>query len=169
MEMALAAERFIKCWCHNKGERRLTVLAGKTGCGKTHTLDALYEFAQLARTSLADMGFWGWPPSIWLTRWPERARALIENKTPMAEILQDSRTADILFLDDIGSESDKFKTGEVNDALCQLLSARERKWTFITTNVEEPDWTKRFDARIADRLHRGAEIVDLSKARSYSV
>jgi len=79
----------------------------------------------------------------------------------MADAMQDSMQADILFLDDIGAESDKYKSAENVDALCQLLSRRERKWTLVTTNFRTEQWDQQFDARVADRLMRNSIVCDL--------
>ena len=86
----------------------------------------------------------------------------------MSSILQDTISADVLFLDDIGAETEKYKTGESVDALCQVLSRREDKWTMITTNIDPMNWSQRFDVRVADRLNRHSAIIAM-KCGSYAM
>jgi DNA replication protein DnaC len=96
------------------------------------------------------------------------ARRIVEGRTPMADVLEESMTADLLFLDDVGAESDKFKTGETVDAICQLLSRREGRWTVISLNYGPDKWVSRFDPRVSDRLWRQTELLDLTGAPSWS-
>lgn len=167
--MATAGETFMARWYRRSDCDRLLVLAGHTGCGKTHTLRALRRFADKARVLAAEQGFWKFPPSVWFAYWPVLAREISEAASPMSSIITDCAEADLLLLDDVGSESDKYKTGETIDALCQLLSRRAGRWTIITTNISPAAWPTRFDIRVADRLHRGSRVIDLSKAGSYAM
>lgn len=167
--MADAAQAYIGRWFRNKPPRGSFIMAGQSGCGKTRMLLALYRYARHASVRAAEDAHWKWPPQLWLMLWPEVARAVVEAQTPMRSIIHDGLTADLLFLDDIGAESDKYKTGEAKDALCQLLSARAGKWTVITTNIAPLDWPMVFDIRIADRLNRDSEIVDMTECGSYAM
>jgi DNA replication protein DnaC len=74
--------------------------------------------------------------------------------------------ADMLLLDDLGAEHDPSKAGV--EKLYLLLERRERKWTVVTTNVLPEAWEQKFERRIADRLFRNFEHVDLSNLPSFS-
>ena len=87
----------------------------------------------------------------------------------MADALHWPMDADVLFLDDIGSESDKYRSGETIDALCQVLGRRENKWTIVTTNYLIEEWPTAFDARVSDRLFRNSIICDLRHSGSYAM
>jgi DNA replication protein DnaC len=137
------------------------VLAGQSGTGKTFAMRGAHKWIKRARILAAERNHWTWPPIIQWTNWPQLIRPVVEGQTSMADALQDSMQADILFLDDIGAESDKYKSAENVDALCQLLSKREKKWTLITTNFRTEQWDQQFDARVADRLMRNSIVCDL--------
>jgi DNA replication protein DnaC len=50
-----------------------------------------------------------------------------------------------------------------------VLSRREQQFTVITTNIAPDNWNTRFDIRIADRLMRNTNVVDLSGVPSFAV
>jgi DNA replication protein DnaC len=131
-------------------------------------MKGVMRFARAAAEMSASMAYHKSPPVIVFAHWPTLARHISEGKEPMWSVLYDSLEADLLLLDDIGAESDKYKTGETTDGLCQLLTARADKWTVITTNIERIEWSTHFDSRVADRLQRNAEVVEMS-AGSYAV
>ena len=147
--------------CFRNRNPHAVILAGRSGSGKTHAMRGAHRWVNQARTLAAEKAFWKWPPITQWSSWPELIRPIVESQVPMREALQDATSADVLFLDDIGAESDKFKSAENVDALCQLLSRRERKWTMITTNFRPMQWDKQFDARVADRLMRNSIVCDL--------
>lgn len=61
-----------------------------------------------------------------------------------------------MFLDDIGSEEDRFKSGAPSRILGDVLGRihDEKKFAFITTNIPPGEWKARWDARVYDRLLR---------------
>ena len=74
--------------------------------------------------------------------------------------------ATVLLIDDIGAEHDPSKVGL--EKLYLILERREWRWTMITTNKEPAAWEESFERRIADRLFRNSDHVDLSKLPSFS-
>lgn len=76
------------------------------------------------------------------------------------DALDEMMETTVLILDDIGAAHDPSKVGV--DKLGQLLTRRERMWNFVTTNIAPEKWETVFDRRVASRLFRNAEIVDLS-------
>lgn len=168
--MATEVRRFSSRWFHNKPDGRLLVIAGHTGCGKTHALEKAFHYARTMGLGPCELGHWKAPPRLWQILWPEMAQSLSEAVTPAESIMRDALDSDLLFLDDIGAESDRFKSGHPTDCLCQLLTRRQGKFTFVTTNIGESEWHKRWDdVRIADRLHRNSIIVDMTQTGSYAL
>jgi len=81
--------------------------------------------------------------------------------------MEDLMEEALVFLDDLGAETDK-KSKSACGKLCQVLSHRERKFTVITTNTAPDTWAEAFDSRVADRLVRNTELVDMFRIPSYS-
>lgn len=72
----------------------------------------------------------------------------------------------LLILDDIGAEHDPSRIGL--EKLYLILERREWRWTFITTNKTPEQWENAFERRIADRLFRNCDHVDLSNLPSFA-
>lgn len=110
----------------------------------------------------------GWIPGDHLPNaefviWPLAAEApRYEWKDWLAGI----RSARVVLFDDVGSESDRFRSGEPAERLREALEAVERKWVVLTTNIEPNRWSARFDQRVADRLNKAAH-VSLEHVPSY--
>ena len=165
---ASTAESYCGRWFRNYAKDSLLVLVGGFGCGKTHIAKRIEWFcAQAAFKALAS-GHWGSEsvPSVFYISWPEEVSAFNEKKYG---IMEDAFGADLLVLDDVGAESDPFKTRVGIDRLCQILSRREKRFTVLTTNVAVSNWVERFDGRINDRLFRNSIIMDLSRVPSYAI
>lgn len=75
--------------------------------------------------------------------------------------------ADLLLLDDLGAEHDPSRVGL--EKIYLILEERERRWTIITTNSPPEFWEEKFERRVADRLFRNCEHVDLSQLPSYAL
>ncbi len=118
-----------------------------------------------------ESGAWdkgGRVPSATFSRWAETVDDFKKDeKLGRAGILPELMDADLLLLDDVGADDDPWKVG-VNK-LCQILNRRETKFTVITTNFPPDQWPQRFDTRIADRLLRNSEVVDLFGVPSYAM
>jgi len=107
---------------------------------------------------------WTRVPSIAFYRWPEVTDGFKEGDySPMTDLLD----SDLVIIDDIGAEYDPSKNAA--NRLCQTLSRREQKFTMVTTNIHPEHWAHLFDVRIADRLLRNSQIVDLFGVPSYAV
>ena len=140
----------------------LLVLAGSSGCGKTRAMKGAHRWVNLARVTAAEEKYWDWPATVEWINWPQLIRDVVERDMRMYEAIEAPMNAGILFLDDVGAESDKYRSAENIDALCQLLSRREEKWTMLSTNFRPNMWAKQFDARVADRLLRGSVVCDIA-------
>jgi DNA replication protein DnaC len=75
---------------------------------------------------------------------------------------------DLLCLEDIGAEVDRFKSGEPYERLRELLNEFKRNFLFITTNLMPEQWGDKWDKRIADRLMRDSEIFAMRETESYA-
>lgn len=76
-----------------------------------------------------------------------------------------SRTIDLcedhfVVLDDIACKRDKSGIGI--DKLDTILDARLKRWTIITANLSIEEIANQLDGRIASRLMRNSEIVDVN-------
>lgn len=145
--------------------RCVIVLHGQPGCGKTHILRKLREFARAISVTAWSDGGWGRsrPPRSAFYSWPEVCAEI--NRKDFGSC-DDMAALDFVGIDDIGAENDDFKKS--TEVLCRILSGRERKFTGITTNIEPAAWDQRFDERVADRLQRNSVIVDMSKVPSFA-
>ncbi|HRY52017.1 MAG TPA: ATP-binding protein [Candidatus Paceibacterota bacterium] len=158
-QMADEAERFAAGWFRGSvTHRRLLVLAGKPGTGKTMTAKGVHRWAERIAFQVPVMR---WPriPTVEYALWPEIAANLStrESAAAVSGKLDDMTAADLLILDDLGAEHDPWKL--VAARLCTLLTQRSNRWTMVTTNIEPDQWSEQFDNRIADRLLRDSTVV----------
>ena len=163
--LASAAEKFCGQWFKNDNSKPLLVLVGDFGTGKTHVAKRIFNFCNAASSAAFEKGCWGKSnfPSSTFIHWPEASSAFQEKEFG---IMEDAFNADLVVIDDVGSENDPWKV--CADKFCQILSRREKKFTVVTTNVTPEQWTERFDGRINDRLMRSSVVNQLS-AESYSL
>ena len=165
--MADRAEAFCGRWYRFSPTPALLVLVGEPNCGKTHTARAIYQFARSTafQAFVAGKGkTWGKRiPALEFMRWPE---IVDDFKNGNYGTVNDMIDTDLLVLDDVGAEHDPSKSAA--SKLCQILSRRERKFTVLTSNVPPTQWPERFDTRIADRLIRNSEVIDLFGVPSYA-
>lgn len=158
-EMATEVEH----WCsrvrlNSRATGRLIVLSGAFGCGKTRMLRGAWGYVQDNMMRVDDPA---WKKSITIASivWPEFIGDYISQKND--ERMEDVVLSDVVFIDDIGAESDRYRSGEPTQILGEMLGALDKKFVFITTNIEPAGWSKRWDGRVEDRLLRnGAVVVD---------
>lgn len=156
--MATEAEH----WCCrvrlNGRVSRLIVLAGPFGCGKTQMLRGCRGYISDIYMRVDDPA-WKKPISIASIVWPEFISDYITNRNE--DRLEDVKASDVVFIDDIGAEADRFRSGEPTQILAELLGALANRFVFVTTNIEPKGWKLRWDGRVEDRLLRNnAVIVD---------
>jgi hypothetical protein len=153
-------EAWAKRFYHNERKGSMIILSGDSGTGKTMMSRNLRKWVD--RVS-PDCRF---ASVVWVdwVGWWERYQ---ENK-PCQDV-QDMIEADCLFLDDVGAESDRYKSGQNTAILCQILGKREKKYTVITTNIPRSEFQTHFDTRVADRLKRnGAVYVSFWGIKSFN-
>lgn len=143
---------------------QLLVLTGRNGNGKTHAAKAVYKWCQsVARKKTSIQAGELHVTECVYHAWPELLDELKSGGWGIVDRLKD---VDVLILDEIGGGHDPSMVG--TDKLCQILSAREHKWTMLTTNIEPMHWESMFDKRIASRLLRNSRIIDMSDVPDFS-
>lgn len=149
----------------------LVIASGTSGNGKTHTLRAISRWANAsAMAAFRNPLGRGWGkdrvPGVIMVSWPEVVTGLYEKDKPSLPLLDDMKRVEMLLVDDIGAENDPWKQGA--DALCQVLSKREHKFTAVTTNIAIANWATKWEPRIADRLLRFSDVVELLNTPSFA-
>lgn len=165
--LALQAEQFAKRLAFNdRNGPRLLVLGGKNGVGKTHVARAVHRYFNAVALDCMARGNWRCDsvPHSMFCEWAELAEC---EPGKSVSAWDDATAADLLVLDDVGADVDRFKSGLPVANLARMLNARERRWTIVTLNHPPGAWVDRFDKRVSDRLHRHAAIVELKEAESY--
>ena len=99
--------------------------------------------------------FWEWP------------KLLSQLKHGNWDLVSDLCRCELLCLDEVGGGHDPSRLGA--DVLCQLLSSREERWTYIATNVAPEAWEEAFDRRITSRFMRNSTVIDLSDVPDYQL
>lgn len=102
-------------------------------------------------------------PSVCFVSWPEIVDGF---KRDEWMVLEDMQAASLLIVDDIGAEHDPSKIGL--EKLYVLLNRREYSWNMFSTNVSREHWKEKFERRIASRLYRNSEHIDLSQVPDFS-
>lgn len=75
-------------------------------------------------------------------------------------------SSDIVVLDDVGAEVDRFKSELNKGRLRSALNACEKKWLLMNTNIDKSEWSAQFGMRGADRL-RASHYLDMTGVPSY--
>lgn len=162
--IANETQDFCGRWFRNERTKTLLVLAGKSGTGKTHLARAISRYASAMGRFAWESGKWPSKhiPDYFYLSWPV---ACTQFRGQQFGLTEDAIHHSLTILDDIGCGNDPWNVAK--DQLCQILSARENKFTVVTTNVLPEEWDKNFDTRIADRLMRNS-VVRLFLCDSYS-
>lgn len=153
-----AAQWFLNDILHGQQDRkRWLLLFGRSGCGKSHLVEAVYAtLKHHKRAGFAQKFNWG-----------KLMEKLLDNEYPT--LGEQLASANVLLLDDIGCdiiESAKYQSLALRK-LYEIMEARLGKWTFFTSNLS-PEQFGRLDERIASRFFRGNNtIVDMTGAGDY--
>ena len=162
--IARFTEGWIKAASNNDpaAKSRWLVLAGATGVGKTHALQRAYTFLRNHSGDLWPRPY-AMPPGVVRYTW---SRIVGLGPLSWDDIEVEAQRARMVLLDDMGSETDRFRTGEPVERLRTLLDACASKWLLVTTNVPKAKFLDVFDARVASRLER-AVVLDLVGVPDY--
>lgn len=162
-KLALTAEAFVRHAIRNSPRRtRWLVIGGQTGSGKTHAAKRVVRRFKDCATWAWEQGYWGgaWPCGVFW-RWQKLAdMEESEWAGAMGDIsgVENQRGADLLALDDLGAETDRYKSGTPTARLQTVLETMERRWLLVTTNVPRQQWRDRWDRRISSRLEAAAYV-----------
>lgn len=169
-EMADAVEQLAEKWFVNASrEDCRVVIVGNPGCGKTHAASALCDWAGRAAMRAYEQGHWSGPPSVEFRRWPDVCARIEAAAVTFMELKQELTEPTLLILDDIGAETDRFRSGTATSLLAAVLDARLQRFSLLTTNISPDQWSLRWDARVADRLLRNSVVINLGDCPSYAV
>lgn len=163
--LADMASGFCGRWFRNDTRGRLAISIGPTGCGKTHVARRIAAWARL-------LAYDRWSQEKRGSELPriEYAQASILSpdtckSDSFNDRLADIATASMVIIDDIGTETDQFKTMIPAQRLCSILNRCEWTFLWLTTNKEPSSWEKQWDKRVEDRLLAGT-VLEMS-APSY--
>jgi hypothetical protein len=162
--IARFSEGWLKAACANdqKVKSRWLILAGSPGCGKTHALQAAYRFLR-AHAIDCWPRWYTTPPSVTKFTW---SRVVSLEPGAWEDIEAEAHRATMVLIDDLGSEVDRFKTGEPTERLRRIMEICKTKWLLVTTNVPKAKFPTVFDGRVASRLEF-AVVLDLAGALDY--
>ena len=167
-----SCERFVRSCLRDYRERGTWyVVAGNTGCGKSHVADRIRRYYDTRRISAWALGWIGAATNIPGAAWVHWPTACELRDDAFAEWFEEASGARLDIIDDFGAESERFKNGANDSRLLRLLEIcdpRRGRWLFATTNVPPSEWATRYDQRIADRL-RGANRLTLFEVPSFRV
>ena len=162
-----AVEKWCAAFARNKKDARLLVIIGDYGVGKTEIAEHLKKWACAVRTTIWGMG-WPAPPRVEFVEFGKVAFLETgEFKNWLDGHNQTDHATDLMFLEDIGAEVDRFKTGEPTERLREILNDMKDRFMVITTNVPPDQWEQRWDGRIMDRLFRHSEIIEMAGVSSF--
>lgn len=162
--IAIHCEAWIKAVGRNKRDRGTwLVISGPTGIGKSHALRRCRRFLGNHAVDFWAEGLWQSVPPVLFAAW---SRVVELPKDEWDDWLYDLRRAAAVLLDDLGSEVDRFRSGEPAERLRVVLEECGAKWLAISTNVSPANWGAAFDGRAISRLNRAA-CLDLTGAKDY--
>lgn len=143
------------------------VLSGGTGCGKTRLAKRALRVIRETSLDAYNAGFWGGRGrtcAVAQADWPKLVE--ITDDADYEDAARDLREADVVLLDDVGAETDRFKSGAPASRFRRILSDLENKWVIITTNLMPDQFLGRWDARVASRLS-AANVFNASNIPDY--
>ena len=168
-KLACVAQAFAWAWFRSQPQKFHTIV-GDVGCGKTHVSKKIAFWAQRVayerwqRTKLgSDL------PTVLFSS----ARILSPEsykEDAFREKLAEMAGASMVIIDDIGTETDQFKTGIPARRLAEIMNLLEGRFLWMTTNIPAGSWSQRWDKRVEDRILSGVVVnVNAPSYRSEQV
>lgn len=164
VELANAAHAYCTYMWEFPLDGMTLVLYGGNGCGKTKTAKGISSWVHNVGCHKSIPIMDGHKPSLssYFAHWPS---FLDDIKDGAWKLVDQLIAAPVLIIDEAGGEHDPSQVGV--DKLCRILSAREKSWTVITTNISPESWAEVFDLRVDSRLKRNSWIVNLDGVPDY--
>ena len=165
--MCEAAEGWVRRFLLGGREKRLLVIYGRTGTGKS-----MVSRAALRAISLIGISAWSegyrqtCPKARDSFEWSVLSAMGPADRNDGTRWV-DAIEAEAAIFQDIGTEIDRFKSGGATENLRLLLEERRNKWTIITTNVPQENWEEAWDLRVSRRLDTNSEIIAVRTAPTY--
>ena len=151
--LTMFAETFIKGVCLNSDTApRWAVIAGPCGTGKSHVAKSCSRFFKTNAIELFVEGPWRTGSEIPFGYFRDWKVLTTRNDFDFDDAMNLIDAAGFVVLDDVGSETDRFRSGLPTERLLRALDARQDKFLMITTNAPLAQWPKAFDNRVASRL-----------------
>lgn len=164
-KMARWAEWFCKRFANNhRADGHWLFIAGPPGCGKTHVARRVFRFATDYAIDIRLSGKWHTAINPLILDWPDIAAA--EKEQDFDSFCDMIRESAVVILDDVGAESDPYKSGRPADRLRRILSLCESKWLLATSNLTKPSLSALYDDRVSDRFNL-ARWCDMSGVTSF--
>lgn len=162
--LAKWVERWTKAAARNERvPTRWMAFVGSPGTGKSHAMRAAWTFLRTHNVDLWQLRHHSTPPSARFAVW---SNVVGLGEGAWADFEDDVRRSAFVFLDDVGTEIDRFKTGQHVERLRVVLDLCGAKWLLLSSNLTRETFGKAFDARIESRLQRAA-ILDMTGAPDY--
>lgn len=162
-QMTRAAEWFVRRMRGPNPKPHTLVLSGSTGCGKTHIAKRINAFSESYGVDIIlTKKLFHWS-SCWID-WPRIAEA--DDEEDFLEMLRRIDESSFVILDDVGSESDRFKNGIPASRLRRVLAQAKRQWLVMTCNFDMRTMLDKYDARVADRF-QAFQWVEVGTVPSY--
>jgi len=164
--LALAAEWYVRALSVNDlSKGRCLAISGSPGCGKTKTARGIYRFASAFPADIIlahKINHWA---TLWID-WPNVAE--VDDEDDFEEELRKLGESRFVVVDDIGSETDRFKSGLPASRLRRILSHIERTkmWAVFTSNLSKAELVDLYDVRVADRFE-AYQWMELGDVPSY--
>jgi chromosomal replication initiation ATPase DnaA len=158
--LADLAESFAGGWFRRTTRHQWRVIVGDVGCGKTHVSKCLKRWADAVAFAAWESSWRGSSlPSVLFEDWMRVASPEVCDDSQFSEWIRDVDSASMVIVDDIGTESDQYRTGIPAQRLCHLLNRCEHKWLWLNTNVSPSAWSTKWDSRVEDRLLSGLTVT----------
>ena len=169
VNMLNAVELFTRKALFNRDQPAFLILVGMPQTGKTQLAKAAFEYWRRGSITAYDSGRWKYPPKYTFAPWSDLANVNPEDRSKIY-LWEDLSKAQLAVIDDIGSEVDRFKSGQTTENLRLILEARltGRKFTIITTNIPPTQWDSKWDIRVTGRLLRDYKLVSTLNTESFS-
>ncbi len=148
---------------------RILLVASPSGSGKTMLSRAAFRFWRGCAVTSWAMGHWG-ATRVPCAHWSDWSTLAETSLTERTGVWADAEEADLLVIDDVGAEVDRFRSGLPAENLRLMLERRHthRGYTLITTNLFPEEWSERWDFRVTDRMLRRSHVVQSTPNGSYA-